>query len=377
MPKTLLDHIQEHIRDLPFYIAGKSLRRAESESGPAMIKLASNENPYGPSPLAAEAIRSVSSEVNLYPDNDITDLREALAARHRLTPEQIFLADGSLGVLDIMARTMMGPGSNCVTSEKSFISYPIVTRAAGAQLVEAPMRNNTYDLDALMNAINDGTRVVIVANPNNPTGTIVAADEIEKFLLSVPENILVIIDEAYSDFAEYFAGQRGTVYSHALNHVRAGRSNLLVLRTFSKAHGLAGLRVGYACGHPDLLQYFTRVRSAFSVSVVAQAAALAAIQDENHVRRTVENNAREASRMMKSFNKMGVLALPTTANFFYFETAENADCLAHRLEQEGIIVRSLVPWGIPNGIRVTIGLPDQNERFFEALRKSLAQVVGR
>ncbi len=375
MTKNLLDHIQEHIRDLPFYIAGKSLR--QSESGPATIKLASNENPFGPSPAAAEAIRSVSSEVNLYPDNDITELRNALAVRHRLTPEHIFLADGSLGVLDIMARTMMGPGSNCVTSEKSFISYPIVTKAAGAQFIAAPMRNNTYDLDALMNAINDQTRVVIVANPNNPTGTIVSAGEVEKFLLRVPENILVIIDEAYSDFAEYFAAQQGTVYSHALKHVQAGRRNLLVLRTFSKVYGLAGLRVGYACGHPDLLQYFTRVRNAFSVSVVAQAAALAAIRDEEHVRKTVENNAREAARMMESFNHLGIFALPTSANFFYFETSENADCLARRLEQERIIVRSLVPWGILNGIRVTIGVPEQNERFFEALRKALAHVVAR
>lgn len=377
MTKTLLDHIREHIRDLPFYIAGKSLRQAGSESRPAMIKLASNENPFGPSPAAAEAIRTASSEVNFYPDNDITELRDALAARHNLTPEQIFLADGSLGVLDIMARTMMEPGSNCVTSEKSFISYPIVTRAAGAQLITAPMQNSTYDLDALVNAINAQTRVVIVANPNNPTGTIVAADQIEEFLLNVPEDILVIIDEAYSDFAEYFAAQRGAEYSHALKHVRAGRTNLLVLRTFSKAHGLAGLRVGYACGHPDLLQYFVRMRSAFSVSVPAQAAALAAIRDDHHVRRTVENNAREASRMMSSFNDLGVFALPTSANFFHFETTENADCLARRLEEEGIIVRSLVPWGIPNGIRVTIGLPEQNERFFEALRKALTQVVAR
>lgn len=375
MTKTLLDHIQEHIRDLPFYIAGKSLRQAGSK--PAIITLASNENPFGPSPLAAEAIRSASSGVNLYPDNDIADLRNALAVRHSLAPEQIFLADGSLGVLDIMARTMMGPGLNCVSSEKSFISYPIVTKAAGAHFIAARMRNNTYDLDALMKAINGQTRVVIIANPNNPTGTIVSADEVEQFLLNVPENVLVIIDEAYSDFAEYFATQRGTVYSHALKHVRAGRRNLLVLRTFSKAHGLAGLRVGYACGHPDLLQYFARVQSAFSVSVVAQAAALAAIRDDNHVRRTVENNAREAARMMESFGKLEIVTPPTSGNFFYFETAENADCLARRLDQEGIIVRSLVSWGIPNGVRVTIGLPEQNERFFEALRKSLTQVVAR
>ena len=164
-------------------------------------------------------------------------------------------------------------------------------------------------------------------------------------------------------------------YTLNFEHVRAGRPNLLVLRTFSKAYGLAGLRVGYGCGHPDLLQYLARVRNAFSVSVVAQAAALAAIQDHEHIRMTVENNASEAARMINNFNTLGVRAIPTSANFFYFETPGNADALANRMQAEGIIVRSLVPWAIPNGIRVTIGTPEQNERFFEALKKVLGQTI--
>lgn len=371
MKKPLLDHIQEHIRALPFYVAGKSLKHAESDSGLTMLKLASNENPFGPSPLAEEAVRAVSAEINLYPDNDITELSDALAAHHNVSAGQVFLADGSLGVLDIVARTMLSPGLNCITSERSFISYNIITKSAGAEIIAVPMRNDTYDLPALAAAINDRTRVVIIANPNNPTGTMVAAEEIENFLRSVPEHVLVVLDEAYSDFAEYFTSQRGTIYSHAFEHVRAKRLNLLVLRTFSKAHGLAGLRVGYGCGHPDLLQYFGRLRNAFSVSVAAQAAALAAIGDHEHIRMTVESNAREASRMIDSFNLPGVRAIPTNANFFYFETQEDADSLVARMQVEGIIVRSLTSWGIPNGIRVTIGLPEQNERFFEVLKKVL------
>ncbi|HEV2963200.1 MAG TPA: histidinol-phosphate transaminase [Candidatus Angelobacter sp.] len=376
MKKPLLDHIQEHVRSLPIYVAGKFLRQAKSESGLAMIKLASNENPFGPSPLAEEAVRGASSDINLYPDNEVTELRCALATRHNLSPEQIFPADGSLGVLDIVARTMLGPGLNCITSERSFISYPIITKATGAEIITVPMRHDTYDLPALASAINHQTKVVIIANPNNPTGTMVTAEEIENFLRIVPDHILVVLDEAYSDFAEYFAAQRGAVYSHAFEHVRAGRPNLLVLRTFSKAHGLAGLRVGYGCGHPDLLQYFARVRNAFSVSIVAQAAALAAIQDHGHIRMTVENNAGEAARMMENFNTLGVRAIPTNANFFYFETPENADCLTKRMQTEGVIVRSLVPWSIPNGIRVTIGTPEQNERFFEAMKKVLGQPIS-
>jgi histidinol-phosphate aminotransferase len=371
MKKPLLDHIPEHIRDLPIYVPGKPLKQAQSESGLAMIKLASNENPFGPSPLAEEAFREASSQINLYPDNDATELRYTLAARHNLAPEQIFLADGSLGVLDIVARTMLAPGLNCVTSERSFISYPLVTKATGAELVTAAMRNNTYDLAALAAAIDNRTKVVLIANPNNPTGTMVSAEEIEGFLGNVPEHVLVVLDEAYSDFAEYFATQRGGVYSHAFEHVRAHRPNLLVLRTFSKAYGLAGLRVGYGCGHPELLQYLSRVRNAFSVSVAAQAAALAAIRDHQHIRMTVENNAYEAARMIDRFSDLDIGVLPTNGNFFYFETQENADSLSARMQTEGVIIRSLVPWGLPNGIRVTIGLPGQNERFFEAFKKVL------
>jgi histidinol-phosphate aminotransferase len=202
----------------------------------------------------------------------------------------------------------------------------------------------------------------------------VDAEEIENFLRSVPDHVLIVLDEAYSDFAEYFAAQRGSVYSHSFTHVRAGRANLLVLRTFSKAHGLAGLRVGYGCGHPELLQYFARVRNSFSVSVVAQAGALAALKDEDHIRMTLKNNAVEVDRSLACFKALGVLALPTWTNFIHFETEENADTLAKQMQSEGIIVRSLVPWGIPNGVRVTIGTPDQNARFFEALKKVMGQV---
>ncbi len=381
MSKTVLEQIQEHIRALPIYVPGKALRQAESESGLGMIKLASNENPFGPSPLAEEAARVAASEINLYPDNDATELRYALASRHRVSPDQVFLADGSLGVLDIVARTLLGPGLNCITSERSFISYRIITQATGAEIITVPMRtvhmsNDTYDLAALTSAINEKTRVVIIANPNNPTGTMVDAEEIEDFLRSVPDHVLVVLDEAYSDFAEYLTAQRGTIYSHSFKHVRAGRPNLIVLRTFSKAYGLAGLRVGYGCGHPELLQYLARVRNSFSVSVVAQAAALAALRDAEHIRMTVENNAVEATRALECFNAQGVVAIPTCANFIYFETKENADTLARKMQAEGIIVRSLVPWGIPNGVRVTIGSPEQNERFFEALKKVLGQPVA-
>jgi len=375
MKKTVLDQIPEHIRALAGYVPGKPLRQAQQESGGAMIKLASNENPFGPSPLALEAIRAAAAEVNLYPDNDASELRQALAARHQLDEQQIFIADGSLGILDVIARTLLVPETNCISSERSFISYPIVTRTIGAQFVGVPMRNDAYDLDAIAKAIDEQTRAVILANPNNPTGTMFDADATEAFINRVPESVLVVLDEAYSDFAEYFARQRGITYSRSFEYVRAGRQNVLVLRTFSKAHGLAGIRLGYACGNPELLRYFVRVRNSFSISVVAEAAGLAAIRDVDHIRKTVENNAVGAAWLMERFKELGIRAVPTSANFIYFTIDEDANAFTKRMQAEGVIVRSLTPWGAPNAIRVSIGTPEQNETFVRALKKLVRQTV--
>jgi len=375
MKQAVVDLIPDHIRSLTGYIPGKPMRQAQRESGKAMIKLASNENPFGPSPLALEAMRAAVAEANLYPDNDATELRVALAESHGLQPEQLFMADGSLGVLDVMARTLLTPGTNCISSEQSFISYPLVTRTTGAQFIQAPMRNAAYDLEAIAAAVNEQTRAVILANPNNPTGTMFDAEATEDFLRHIPGHVLVVLDEAYSDFAEHFARERGITYSRSFDYVRSGRQNVLVLRTFSKAYGLAGIRLGYACGNPELLRYFARVRNSFSISVVAEAAGLAAIRDEAHVRRTVENNAAGAAWLMKRFAELGVHAVPTSANFIYFQVDEDANAFTTRMQSEGVIVRSLSPWGIPNGIRVTIGTPEQNETFFRALKKVVSQTV--
>src|SRR6266481_8557383 len=375
MKQAVVDLIPDHIRSLTGYIPGKPMRQAQRESGKAMIKLASNENPFGPSPLAMEAMRAAVAEANLYPDNDATELRVALAKSHGLQPEQLFMADGSLGVLDVMARTLLTPGTNCISSEQSFISYPLVTRTMGAQFIQVPMRNAAYDLEAIAAAVNEQTRAVILANPNNPTGTMFDAEATEDFLRHIPGHVLVVMDEAYSDFAEHFARERGITYSRSFDYVRSGRQNVLVLRTFSKAYGLAGIRLGYACGSPELLRYFARVRNSFSISVVAEAAGLAAIRDESHIRKTVENNAAGASWLMERFAEMGVHAVPTSANFIYFQVDEDANAFTTRMQSEGVIVRSLSPWGIPNGIRVTIGTPEQNETFFRALKKVVSQTV--
>lgn len=373
----VLDLIPAHLRALGPYVPGKPIPQAERESGLQMIKMASNENPLGPSPLALEAMRDAAAKANFYPDIDGTDLRVALAGRHNLTPEQVFVADGSTPLLHLLAYLSLRPGLNCISSERSFIIYPIAVGAAGGEYITFATRNDGYDLDAIAAAINDRTRLVILANPNNPTGTMFDADATDAFLCRVPEHVLVVLDEAYSDFAQYFADLRGITWSRSLQYVRSGRENLVVLRTFSKAYGLAGLRLGYACAHPELLRYLARLRSSFSVSVLAEAAGLAAIQDQAHVRRTLENNAAGAAWLVKHLAELGLRALPTSGNFIYFESEENADVVSKRMQAEGVIVRSLVPWGIENGIRVTIGTPEQNDRFLQALKKAMSVAVAR
>ena len=368
--------VPKHIRTLGGYTPGKSLRQAQRESRVTCIKLASNETPFGPSPLAVQAMKTALAECNLYPDNDAGELRQKLAERHHVGPEQVVVAAGSTSLLGIIARTLLSPGLNAITSERSFIVYPIATKAAGGQLIEVPMRDSGFDLDAIAAAIDHNTRLVFIANPNNPTGTLVGPDTLDRFLEKVPEHVIVILDEAYCDFAQHFATARGTEYSHSLDYVRDGRK-VVVLRTFSKAHGLAGVRIGYGLGPAELMSYFARMRTTFSVSSVAQAAALAALEDEAHIRRAVVNNSEQAGWLVRRLTELGYQVLPTWANFVYCELGEDAAAVAKNLQNEGVIIRPLGPWGAPTAIRITIGTPEQNQTFLNAFKKVMEKAAVR
>ena len=363
------DLVPEHVRALGAYTPGKPLRQAERESGVRMIKMASNENPFGPSPKALAAMRTAMAQVHLYPDNDVSQLRLRLAELHGVRPEQTVVDNGSTALLGVISRTLLRPGLNAITSERSFIIYPIATKAAGGKLITTPMKNAAYDLDAIAAAIDSDTRIVFIANPNNPTGTMIDAPRLDAFLLKVPEHVIVVLDEAYCDFATDFAAARGIEYSHSLDYVREER-NLVVLRTFSKAHGLAGMRVGYGLGPAVLMQYFNRMRTTFSVSALAEATALAALDDQEHSQKTIANNRSGAEFLMSKLSKMGYRPIPTFANFVFFDAGEDAAALSKRIQGEGVIVRPLGPWGIPTGIRVTVGTPEQNEMFIAALAKA-------
>jgi histidinol-phosphate aminotransferase len=340
----------------------------QNPPGTRLIRLDSNENPFGPSPHAIAAVHSAAATMHAYPDDDCIALRRKLAGLHEVRPEQILISAGSSGVLSLLCQTLLGPGLNAVTSALSFIVYGMLVRAVGARLIETPMRNDGFDLDAILRAINADTRIVFLANPNNPTGTMLEAGAIEKFLNELPPHVVVVLDGAYYEFASHFAALRKLEYSRALDYV--GREERVVaLRTFSKAHGLAGLRIGYGLGPAELLGYCARMANTYSVSSVAQAAALAALDDPSHIESTVSNNTAQAQILFDELSNLGYRTVSTAANFIYFDAGEDASNFAARLREENVVVRPLNAWGAPNGIRVTIGTPEQNQMFLQAMKR--------
>lgn len=336
-----------------------------------VVRLDSNENPFGPSPKAVEAMRRALALSNAYPDDDCTELRRKLAGLHEIPPEQVLVTAGSTGMLSLLCQTLLGPGLNAVTSERSFIVYGMAVHAAGAQVVTVPAPDDGLDLDAMLGAINEDTRLVFVANPNNPTGTLHDAAAIDKFLNEAPGHVVIVLDEAYYEFAADFAARRKVEYSRALEYVKQGAS-VVVLRTFSKVHGLAGLRIGYGLGPAELLSYCTRMRSTFSVSSMAQAAAFAALDDRTHVAHTILNNSEQAQILGVALSEMGFRVVPTWANFLYCDLGREAGEVAEKLRGQGIGVRPLGGWGAPSCLRVSIGTAAQNRALLQALGKVLS-----
>ncbi len=366
----LFDLLSKPARDMAGYFPAPPTKQPSADPQTPLIKLDSNENPFGPSPLAIEAMQSALAAANSYPDDDCTELRRKLAAYHAVPIEQVLVTAGSTELLALLCQTMLAPGLNAVTSERSFIVYGMAVHATGAQLIQTPMRKDedAFDLDAILTAINEDTRIVFLANPNNPTGTMLDPTEIDNFLADVPGHVVVVLDEAYFEFAMHFAALRKAEYSRSLEYLRQGAS-VIVLRTFSKVHGLAGLRVGYGLGPAELLAYCARMRNTFSVSSVAQTAALAALDDHNYIARVVSNNASQAPLLMDGLVELGYRVVPTSANFLYCDVREEASAVAARLRSEGISVRPLNAWGAPSCIRATIGTPEQNALFLAASRK--------
>jgi histidinol-phosphate aminotransferase len=359
--------VPPYIRELAPYVPGKPIEEVERELNMHAIKLASNENPLGASPLAIAAAQKALAASNRYPDGSGFYLREALAKKHGIPVESIILGGGSTELIDLSARIALVPGDCGVTSYGSFPLYYIAIRATGASFLDVPMRDYQFDLEAIARDLPEETKLIFLANPNNPTGTMFSADNLDTFLARVPEHILVVLDEAYYDYVD------DPNYSRSIDVVRGGR-NLIVLRTFSKVYGLAGLRIGYGIGPAALLAEMNKIRGPFNTSGVAQAAALAALDDTEHVRRSVESNRAGLAQMASGLHSLKIKFVPSVANFLLVIFGTDTEPLVEELLKHGVIVRPMRWMGFPMALRVTVGTHEENEKFLRALAEVRASL---
>lgn len=360
------------IRGLTPYQPGKPISELQRELGlREIIKLASNENPLGPGARALAAARAALADCHLYPDGSGFELKAALARRLAVEPARITLGNGSNEVLELIARIFLGEGTEAVFSEHAFAVYPLATQACGATAVVAPAHDGSrgprygHDLQAFADRITPRTRVVFIANPNNPTGTSLGRDELRQFIESLPQTTLVVVDEAYFEYVD------AADYPDTVQWL-PDFPNLIVTRTFSKAYGLAGFRVGYSVSSTELAQWLNRIRLPFNVSIPALEAARAALDDDEHLNRSVALNQAERAVLSRELAARGLTCIPSVGNFVTVDTGRPAAPLYEALLQHGVIVRPVANYGLPQHLRVTVGLPEQNQQFLNALDRVLA-----
>jgi histidinol-phosphate aminotransferase len=368
MAHTIADLIPEYIRGLPAYIPGRPIEEVERELKIHAIKLASNENPIGPSPKAVEAVRNAVAESNRYPDGGTHLLRDKLARKHGVGMDQILMGLGSSEIIDLAARILLTRGKTGVTSHGSYAPFSLAIRASGAELVRVPQQNFAFDLRAIADAIvaHSGTRIVYLANPNNPTGTAFGMAELQEFLRRVPADVLVVLDEAYIHYAD-----RGDMPDSV--QLFGEHKNLLIMRTFSKVYGLAGLRVGYGIGDTPVLEAMNRLRTPFNLTGVSQAAAMAALDDAEHVNRSIRENAAERARLTKGLGELGLRPVRSHANFIFIDIGPEAQELCDELLHEGVIVRPLGWMGFPEAMRVSVGIAQENEKLLTTMSRLLGK----
>jgi histidinol-phosphate aminotransferase len=360
------DLANPHIAELEPYPPGKPIEELERELGvEGSIKMASNESALGPSPRVLKAIRDAAAGVHRYPDGSSFYVRRALAKELGVDPAQLLFGMGSDEIFEILVKTFLGPGDDVVFPWPSFAMYPIVSRGMGGRPIPVPLDADLRaDVDALVRAVTDRTRLLFLANPNNPTGTSIGADDFRRLLEGVPERVVLVADEAYVEYV------RRSDFPQTLAHIER-RPTLVVLRTFSKIYGLAGLRIGYAVGDRELVELLDRARHPFNVNSIAQAAALAALEDREHVARAREMNEKGLARLESGFRELGIPFAESDANFLLArvgpEAAEIYDALLHR----GVITRPMEAFGLTEHLRITVGLPEENERLLGALREVL------
>ncbi|MDB6065109.1 MAG: Biosynthetic Aromatic amino acid aminotransferase beta [Pedosphaera sp.] len=354
------------LQNIPVYQPGRPIEEVARELGlpPGdIIKLASNENPLGPSPAAVAAMQKVIANLNLYPDGNAFYLKQKLAAKLGMKPANLILGNGSSEIIEFVGHALMAPGVDVVVSQYCFAVYIIVARMFGANIVTVPAKEYGHDLSAMIKAITPRTRVIFVANPNNPTGTQASRADIVRFVNEVPPHVLVVMDEAYIEFLE------DPVDLLAL--IKDGRkANLIVMRTFSKIFGLAGLRLGYGIAEPELISAVERVRQPFNINSIAQAGALAALDDDEHVRKTRQNNAQGLLAFTEAFRRMGLEFIPSGGNFILVRVVDGQRAF-NELQKQGVIVRPMGGYDLPEWIRISVGSAGENHRCLAALKMVL------
>jgi histidinol-phosphate aminotransferase len=364
MTRTIEELIPDYLRGLPVYVPGKPIEEVERELKIHAVKLASNENPLGPSPKGIAAARAVLGDANRYPDGGTHALRQTLAERRGVSTEEILIGLGSSEIIDLAARVVLRAGVQGLTSEGTYAPFSVAIRASGAELVLVPQRDFAFDLQAMAKAITPKTAAIYLANPNNPTGSTFGRAEFDEFLAAVPDGVLVVLDEAYIHYAVSM-GLRDSVEAYRK------RKNLLILRTFSKVYGLAGLRIGYAIGRPELVAAMNKLRTPFNTSGVAQAAALAALDDKEHVARCIETNAVERKRLTEGLAKLGYRPVGSEANFIFITVGPGAQALSEELLHLGVIVRPLGWMGFSEAMRISVGTAEENEKCLAAMAQAV------
>lgn len=354
-------HVHPDIQSLSPYVPGKPIDELQRELGlTQVIKLASNENPLGPSPKALAALVGAGDTLHRYPDGGAYRLRQAIADRWKVTSEHIILGNGSDEILGLLARTFLAPGDEAVMADHTFVIYKMEVTAAHGKPVVVPLANWTHDLDAMARAVTPRTRLLFVCNPNNPTGTMVSADTVNRLMAQIPRDVIVVFDEAYIEYV------RDPQFPDSIAYVNQGR-NAIVLRTFSKIYGLAGLRIGYGVTTPEINNFLNRVRPPFNANSLAQRAALAALGDDEHVAKSRAVNAAGMEQLTNGLRALGFIPIPSQANFLYFDVKRDGRLIFDALLREGIIVRHIEG----TMLRVTIGQANENTAFLHALKKVL------
>ena len=359
--------VNKGIDGLSPYEPGKPIEDLERELGiKNAVKLASNENPVGPSPKIIDSIEKIVKETHRYPDGNATRLKAKISRKFNILENQVTVGNGSNDIIEFVARSFLGPNDSAVYSEHAFAVYPLVVRAVGAMGIEVPAKNFSHDLEAMLDSIEENTKLIFIANPNNPTGSFIEQSELLNFLEKVPEEIIVLLDQAYFEYSSF---ETSDLEFDVLERF----PNLVISRSFSKAYGLAGFRVGYSVSSIEIADYLNRVRQPFNANSLALYAAEIALDDDQFIKKCLELNFEQKQILFNGLQASGFECLPSRANFISFDCGEDSNDAFNKLLLEGVIVRSLRVYKMPNFLRVSVGLPKENLTFLEKIKSTLSK----